>query len=237
MYRHLSVLLVFTIFFSSTNANANVNTNECLDEMCSEAVTSCKEAGLHSHDCWQWADEIFNCCHHCNTCRRNDTEVEVTKIGECHPKMCTMVFDVCNKIHPNASTDCMERADEATNCCYSCLDCPESFEVRNSEEHHECQEQMCSAIQKACVHTDHNPEECQDISNEAAHCCDECNNCNLEKHHKKHHRKMHRVKKHHCEPTLCKKTYDACRSLTHEHKDCWALADDEYNCCGHCHDC
>jgi len=206
--------------------------------MCSQAVTSCKEAGHHSHDCWEWADEIFNCCHHCHTCRRNDT-VEATKRGECHPKMCNLVFDVCSR-HSNGSTDCMVRADEATSCCYSCLDCPESFvEDAKSEESDECHEQMCHAIQKACVHNGpHYPEECQDIANKAAHCCDDCSSsCTLDNKHHKKHRKIRKAIKRDCEPTLCKKTYDVCRSLTHEHKDCWALADDEYNCCGHCHGC
>jgi len=170
---------------------------------------------------------------------------EVTKkLGECHPKLCTLVFDVCNKVHPNSSSDCMERADEATNCCYSCLDCPPKSSAAdeadaNLEERDECQEHMCHAVKKACLHSNHHPEECQDISNEAANCCDDCDSCNLshhKKHHKKHH-KVHKVLKRECEPSLCKKTYDVCRSFTHEHKDCWAIADDEYNCCGHCNAC
>jgi hypothetical protein len=176
-------------------------------------------------------------------------EPEMDLERHCHPKICDTVLKTCYKVHENTS-ECQERADKASHCCYSCMDCPP---VKPSPKDDTCKTNLCEAVWNVCAASgDFKPDECWKISDDAAGCCDECGSCaqkeeanhdKHDKHHeKKHHEKKHHEKKHHhkeCEPLACEKSFHVCRSWlgVKDHQECWDVVDDAFNCCNRCHDC
>eukprot|EP00456_Euglypha_rotunda_P067811 TRINITY_DN588_c0_g1_i7.p1 TRINITY_DN588_c0_g1~~TRINITY_DN588_c0_g1_i7.p1 ORF type:complete len:174 (+),score=16.11 TRINITY_DN588_c0_g1_i7:2-523(+) len=156
-------------------------------------------------------------------------EPEMDLERHCHPKICDTVLKTCYKVHDNTS-ECQERADKASHCCYSCMDCPP---VVPTLKHDTCKADLCNAVWNVCTASgDHKPAECWKISDEAADCCDECGSCK---------QSQEEAQKHHkdCQREACEESFQVCRNWfgVQDRKQCWDVADDTFNCCDRCHDC
>lgn len=197
-------------------------------------------------ECWDWADETFNCCDDCVSCGSDSKPSEAKEWErECHSQLCDTVYDVCNRVHSN-TTDCLERADHATHCCYSCLDCPTAQLVRgphtkqtfldlfrmrlpknDSSHNSQCASKVCNAIYEACTESDHSSGKCQEVANEASHCCEECGTCNTQT-----------PKAEKCHEKICNVVFDVCdRVHSTNSTECQERADVASDCCYNCLDC
>lgn len=229
----------------------------CHPTICDTVLKACYKVHDNTSQCQERADKISHCCYSCMDCPPEKTaaaepikvaeaaiipkESEVDMERHCHPKICDTVLKTCYKVHDNTS-ECQERADKASHCCYSCMDCPP---VTPKAKDDTCKANFCEAVWNVCTASgDYKPDECWKISDDAAGCCDECGTCSSssqldKKHHEKHHGKEKHHHKKQCQQEACEKSFHVCRSWlgVQEHKACWDLVDDTFNCCNRCHSC
>jgi hypothetical protein len=138
-------------------------------------------------------------------------------------------------VHSNSS-ECLERADVAAHCCYSCLDCPAvdptRFIPRSRVDHHQCAPNLCNAVYDACIETDHPEKKCQEVANDASHCCEECGTCNAGS-------KVTKAieREHNCHSRFCNAVVDVCTHVHSNTTGCQERGDVAANCCYNCVDC
>jgi len=208
-----SYLILFLALLSVSNAFV------CLHHMCSAGFKACNHTAK-SHDdtkeCHHWADETFHCCHECEKCDAASTPEP--KSDECNAQFCDKVFDACNRINSNSS-NCMEIADEASHCCYSCLDCPSTSRAKfvKGPKPQDCHVKFCAAVFQACKESDDPHIECMQVADEASGCCDACDACQADL----------------CNQDMCNKIFNRC-SQTHNSSDCCERADAATHCCSNC---
>lgn len=209
-----------------------VNAFGCLHHVCMAAFKTCNATGHITQECWDWADDTFHCCGECSTCDSKFTKDKEFD-RECRPHMCDAIFGVCNRVHSNSS-DCLERADQAAHCCYACLNCPSThraqFIPHAERTQHRCASKLCNAVYVACTETEHTPQECLQVANDASDCCDACDACGASK---------PKEPEHKCADELCHKVFDICHEIHPDNSstNCWERADIAFHCCFNCVDC
>jgi len=150
----------------------NERHHECDADLCNAVYEECKASNHNhsSHFCQHIADVASDCSGKC----KDNSLADTPKPKDCHAKLCTAVLDHCT--HSNA-TDCQYRADEASNCCYNCLDCPTGVETPTRPKYDHCLSNLCDGVFELCVKSEHDPSECRAKADKASDCCNMCDDC------------------------------------------------------------
>jgi hypothetical protein len=80
-------------------------------------------------------------------------------------------------VNPDNSTDCWDRADMATHCCYNCMGCTSNVKPPQPRYDH-CLIDLCNNVYDMCTESDHSSDKCRKIANHASECCNMCDDCN-----------------------------------------------------------
>lgn len=217
MYRILLLLVAFLTI-----------ANSCLHHSCSAAFKAC-DNHHNTQECWDWADETFNCCNECEKCdtsEKGSAPVALAR-GECHPQLCDTMYDVCNRMHPNSSVDCTAIADKASHCCYLCLSCPSVERAKFSKHHKNCDVEFCNTVYEHCSESNqnHSSAYCQLVADHASDCTGKCKDESISA-----------KKDPKCHSHLCNAMMDVCTHHS-DSPDCQYKADEASNCCYNCMDC
>jgi len=156
---------------SNAKATRTKNQNECNAKFCTAVFKACKDSDNPHIECGQIADEASGCCDACDTCEDKPSED-----NECAADMCNKIYNTCTHVHPQNSSQCCERADAATHCCYNCIDCASSMKPPKPRYDH-CLTDLCNDVYLQCIDTDRTSDKCRKMANHASECCDMCSDC------------------------------------------------------------